>query len=49
MYKLVIDGDTMKNISNSTRKQAKRLFAKKPHATRPFTKSDYDRLPKEKA
>jgi hypothetical protein len=39
----------MKAISNSTRKQAKRLFAKLPHSTRPFTKQDYDLLPKGKA
>jgi hypothetical protein len=35
----------MKNISNSTRKQAKRLFAKKPNTTRPFTHADYLALP----
>lgn len=34
----------MKNLSNRKRKQAKKLFAKKPHSTRPFTAKDYAAL-----
>lgn len=36
-----------KATSKKQRKQAKKLFAKKPHNTRPFTTEDYKALPKE--
>ena len=39
-------GGTMtKATSKRTRKQAKKLFKKLPHNTRPFSKADYDSLP----
>ena len=38
----------MKTISKKQRKQAKKLFPKLKHSTRPFSKADYDRLPKSK-
>ncbi len=34
-------------MTNKARKQAKKLFKKLPHTTRPFTPEDYNRLPKE--
>jgi hypothetical protein len=34
-----------KATSKRTRKQAKKLFPKLPHQTRPFSKADYDALP----
>lgn len=34
-------------LSKKALKQAKKVFKKLPHTTRPFAKSDYDRLPKE--
>jgi len=39
----------MKSLSNRKRKQAKKLFAKKPHNTRPFTAKDYEQLPVSRA
>ncbi len=35
-----------KATSKRTRRAAKKLFAKLPHSTRPFSKADYDALPK---
>jgi hypothetical protein len=37
----------MKATSKKQRKAAKKLFKKLPHNTRPFSKTDYDNLPKE--
>ena len=34
-----------KATSKRTRKFAKKFFAKLPHSTRPFTVSDYQKLP----
>ena len=34
-----------KATSKRTRKQAKKLFKKLPHNTRPFTSADYEALP----
>jgi hypothetical protein len=34
-----------KATSKRTRKQAKKLFAKLPHSTRPFSSEDYKALP----
>lgn len=37
----------MKNVlSNKQKREAKKLFAKKPHTTRAFTSADYQALPK---
>ncbi len=39
----------MKNkavLSNKQKRAAKKLFAKKPNTTRPFTSADYAALPK---
>ena len=38
-----------KQLSNKQRKQSKRLFARLPHSTRPFTPQDYEALPKGEA
>jgi hypothetical protein len=38
--------DSMKATSKRTRKAAKKLFPKVPRNTRPFSKADYDALPK---
>jgi hypothetical protein len=35
-------------LSKKQRKQAKKLFAKKSHTTRPFTAADYEALSKDK-
>ena len=37
---------TLKATSKKARRQAKRLFLRKPHQTRPFTSADYQALPK---
>lgn len=36
----------MKPTTKKTKRAAKKLFAKKPHNTRPFSMADYDALPK---
>ena len=37
-----------KTTSKRTRHAARKLFAKQPHSTRPFTSEDYKALPKSK-
>jgi len=37
-----------KSTSKKTRKAAKKLFAKLPQPTRPFTSADFEALPKGK-
>ena len=36
---------TMKPITKKAKKAARKLFAKKPHSTKPFSSEDYKRLP----
>lgn len=33
-------------MTKKAKRQAKKLFPRKPHTTRPFTIKDYDALPK---
>ena len=39
---------TLKATSKKARRQAKKLFIKTKHSTRPFTLKDYESLPHEK-
>jgi hypothetical protein len=41
-----LKGETMKPITKKAKKAAKKLFAKLPNSTRPFTSVDYVNLPK---
>ena len=36
----------MKPTTKKAKKATRKLFAKKPHSTRPFTSEDYKNLPK---